>query len=594
MSKKGFTLIEILVTVAIFSLVALGIYGVITYGYKIILAARVRVLETQLANERVEIIRNLPYEQVGTIGGVPTGIIDQTTTTIRSKMQFQITTTIRNVDDPFDGTLGGTPNDTAPADYKMAQISVWCSSCSAPQVTPVIFTTLVAPKGLESASQNGALFLKVFDAAGNLLPNAQVHITNTKVSPAINITDVTNVNGAYQLVDTPTSTWGYNIQVTKNGYTIDSTLVPTQQNPNPVKPPATVVSQNITNISFSIDQVSAINLSTLNNQCQYIPSIGFQVNGSKLSGTNPDIYKYNQTITTNSGGLAQINNLDWDTYFFNLNNISYDIAGTIPTLPVTINPGATQNLSIILQPHTTNSLLLTIKDNGTKLPLSEASVTLTSGNNSWSGATGHGYLRQTDWSGGSGQETFLDNTKYSSQDGDVETNNPAGDLQLKKIGNNYNWSGYLLSSTIDFGQASNFTNIIWEPLSQPPQAGADSIKFQLATSASSSPASWSFLGPDGTSGTYYTTSNSNISSVHNSDRYLRYKVFLNTTNQSFTPQLSEVAISYTSGCTPPGQVFFPSLSSGTYNLNISLSGYQAVDTSVDVSGATQDNILMSP
>jgi len=592
--QKGFTLLEILVSVAIFSLVSLGIYGVITYGYKIIFASRVRVLETQLANEKIEIIRNLAYEQVGTVGGVPTGIIDPVTTTVRNKTQFQITTTIRNVDDPFDGLLGGAPNDTSPADYKMVQISVICLVCPIAQVHPVIFSTLVAPKGLESASQNGALFITVFDSAGNPVSGANVHITNSAVSPAIDITDITNVDGLYQLIDTPTSTEGYNITVTKNGYTIDQTIVPSEANPNPTKPPATVISQNITNISFSIDQVSTISLETKNYQCVGIPNIGFGVVGSKIIGNNPVVYKYNQTLTTNGSGVYEMTNLEWDTYLFNFTNGVYDIAGTIPTLPVTINPGASQNLSVILAPHTANSLLLTVKDSGTRLPLSEATLTLSNGSGTYVNYTGHGYLRQTDWSGGDSQVSFVDETRYLSQDGNLETTDPAGDLLLKKIGNNYQWSGSLISSTFDFGDEVNLSNIIWEPLAQPMKAGVDSLKFQIATSASSSPASWNYLGPDGTSGTYYTASDNNINSVHNGDRYLRYKVFLSTQDQKASPQLSEVAFSFTSGCTPPGQAFFPSLSAGTYNLEIFLANYETVNTTVDVSGRTQADILMSP
>ncbi|MCX6778868.1 MAG: prepilin-type N-terminal cleavage/methylation domain-containing protein [Candidatus Magasanikbacteria bacterium] len=592
-SKKGFTLIEILVSVAIFAMIMAGVYAVIMYVFKLTYISRVRVLETQIANEYIEIIRNLPYENVGTVGGVPNGSWPAVTSTLRNGVNFSVNTTIRNVDDPADGVIGGTPNDTSPADYKLMEVNVTCISCTGGQVKPEFLTARVSPKSLESASKNGSLFIKVFDASGVVVPGATVHIVNNQVSPAINITDVTNATGDLQIVDTATSTEGYSITVTKSGYTSDSTIASSVDNPNPVKPPATVISQTVTNISFSIDKVSTVALSTINTLCNPIASIVFNVAGSKIIGTNPSIFKYNHNITTSGSGTYTLNNLEWDTYAFNMSNGSYDVAGTIPTLPLFLFPDTTQNLSIILKSHTTNSLLVTVKDNGTKLPLTSATITLSKAGVGETLVTGRGYLRQTDWSGGSGQESYIDETKYLEQSGAVETSSPAGDLYLKRIAGKYQWSGDLISSTIDFGAASNFTNIVWEPLSQPPQTGTDSLKFQIAT-ASSTSASWQFLGPDGTASTYYTISDTNISSVHNGDRYLRYKVFLSTTSQNSTPQLSEVAFSYTSGCTPPGQAFFSGLDVGTYDMTIELAGYQTVVTTVDVSGRTQAEVLMNP
>lgn len=593
-NKNGFTLIEILVSVAILALVLTGVYVVIMYVFKLSYVSRVRVLETQIANEYIEIIRNLPYDDVGTVGGVPAGAWPAATTTWRNGITFEVNTTIRNIDDPFDGTIGGSLNDSSPADYKIVEVSVVCSSCHIGQINAQSLTAHISPKSLESNSQNGALFVKVFDASGVPVSGALVHITNTQVTPAIDITDITNTSGDLQIIDIATSTEAYNIVVTKSGYTTDYTVASSEANPNPLKPPATVATQKVTNISFSIDKLSTVNLSSINPQCASIGGIGFIVSGSKTLGVNPSVYKYNRSISTNGSGEYVLNNLEWDTYAFEMSNGSYDVAGTIPTLPLFLFPDTTQNLFIILKPHTTDSLLVTVKDGGTKLPLTSATVTLSQVGESKSLITGQGYLRQTDWSGGSGQEFFSDENKFWDQSGSVEINNPAGDLMLKKIGGKYQWNGELISSTIDFGVTSNFTNIIWEPLSQPTQTGDDAIKFQIATSASSTPEAWEFLGPDGTESTYYTLNNTIIDGIHNGDRYLRYKVFLNTANQNFTPQISEIAVSYTSGCTPPGQAFFSGLNAGIYDLTIELPGYQTVFTTIDVSGRTQAEILMNP
>ena len=52
---------------------------------------------------------------------------------------------------------------------------------------------------------------------------ATVRVINASVTPAIDITDTTNVSGSLQLVGIPTSTQGYRITVTKSGYSSERT-----------------------------------------------------------------------------------------------------------------------------------------------------------------------------------------------------------------------------------------------------------------------------------------------------------------------------------------------------------------------------------
>lgn len=110
-SKKGFTLIEVLVGAFVFVIVALSIYGVYVSILEAVRFSRVKVTITALANEQFEIARNLPYADVGIVGGLPLGKIQHSQIVSRDGKSFSIKTTIRSIDDPFDGTLGGTPND---------------------------------------------------------------------------------------------------------------------------------------------------------------------------------------------------------------------------------------------------------------------------------------------------------------------------------------------------------------------------------------------------------------------------------------------------------------------------------------------------
>ena len=61
--------------------------------------------------------------------------------------------------------------------------------------------------------------------------------------------------------------------------------------------------------------------------------------------------------------------------------------------------------------------------------------------------------------------------------------------------------------------------------------------------------------------------------------YLKYKVFLETDNQSVTPNISDVRFSFATDCTPVGQAFVGGLNSSAYNLAISKPGYQTINYS---------------
>ncbi len=587
----GFTLVEVLVATAIFLLFAVGIYSSLNLVFKIVYQSRVQILETAFLSEELEAVRNLPYGSVGIVNGVPAGVLSYAKTIVKNGVSFNLITSVRNIDDPFDGVLGGVPNDTSPADYKLVEISAICQNCS--QQKAIILNTIVAPKNLEGTSQNGALFIHVFDSNGLSVVGANVHIVNTVNVPNIVIDDLTDNDGMVRVVDAPTGTLSYNINVSKNGYSSDATVVATAQNPNPLKPPATVISQTVTEISFSIDKKSSLNVFALDAICAPVVGPTTFINGEKKLGLSPDVYKFSQSFSL-AGGSYNFNNLEWDIYRLSVSGTAFDLVGSVPMLPFKLTPGISQNIYLILRSHTANSLLVKVKDAGTGLPLSDAIVQLTTAGYDNSIQTSLGYIRQTDWSGGRGQIDFLDDTKYFTDDGNLANNNPNGDLKLKKFGNVYAVSGYLESSTFDVGAGKTLRNIIWEPLAQPLLTGSSSVLFQLAGSNSSTPASWNFIGPDGTATSFYTSINNAIFSGLNNNRYLRYRVFLSTADNHYSPQLSEVALTFTNSCTPPGQAFFNGLSAGMYTLNVSRGGYTTNNGQIDIGGNNEIEVNMSP
>ena len=596
----GFSLVEVIFAASIFALVALSVYQGLVSVTLLVSASRDKIAATDLINSEFELVRNLSFADVGLVEGIPLGVLATTSTVLVDGREFEINRFVRNIDDDFDGTIDGDPNDLSPADYKMVQVEVICNNCK----NPINFRAFsnIAPKNLEAASTNGSLFIRVFDANGDPVPQANVNVVNPSVS--VNISEVTNNDGLLQIVDAPPADTSYEITVTKNNFTTDQTHVSSVENPNPVKPSATVLLQQLTQISFIIDKVSDVNVRTKTNTCSAVSSVPVSMNGTKLIGTSPDVLKWGGDFTTDASGFHNIPDLEWDVFNPSISGGFY-LGGTNPISPISILPDSDQNIDLVIAQGLPSFLLVSVKDSVTGLPISGANVTLSRG--AWSEMleTDQGYLRQTDWSGGSGQLNMGDPTRYHSSDGNIEVNSPDGEIKLLESLGNFVPSGDLTSSVFDTGAAANWSRVDIFPTDQPVETGPDSVKFQIATSncqnGENDPplcesGTWSYLGPDGTPGTFYTIADNNINPLHDGDRYVRYKIFLSTADSGFTPNVSDFIISFASECIPPGQVLFDNLSEINYDLEVSAVGYTTqnlIDVSTSANWQKLD-ILMSP
>jgi hypothetical protein len=305
--------------------------------------------------------------------------------------------------------------------------------------------------------------------------------------------------------------------------------------------------------------------------------------GSKMIGT-PNVFKFDNIYNADSGGNVQLSSIEWDNYTASATGSTYMVYGSSPAQPAFVLPNTSQNFNLILGPKTSNSLLVLVQDSSNLNPIEGANVNLQtiSPESNDNKLTGGSTLNQQDWSGG----------EYYQDDGNVSHNGTPSGLRLVENNGFYVSSGSLISSAFDTGTSqTSYTGITWQPTSQNP---ATSVKFQIATNNDNE--TWNFIGPDGTAETYYTTPGTEISSANNNSRYMRYKVFLSTNDNSVTPVLTSVTINYISGCTTPGQVIFTGLQLGkdNYKLIVSMPGYQTqtVDT-LDTTGYSVLKILLS-
>jgi len=119
----------------------------------------------------------------------------------------------------------------------------------------------------------------------------------------------------------------------------------------------------------------------------------------------------------------------------------------------------------------------------------------------------------------------------------------ARNFVFNSLGAAYNQSGTFTSPVYDAGRNVSWQNLSW---SETLPAGTD-IEFQLAYSDSES-GPWTYVGPDGTANTKFTTSSGESVGASVISRYCRYKVFF-TGDGSNTPTLGSVELSYSGGVT---------------------------------------------
>jgi len=378
--QKGMTLIEALVSITIFAIVSVSFYMIINLTIKLVRDDQARLDAVSVAQSVVEQIHNAPYDAIGTINGIPNGSFPQTQTQIHNKTRYTVTTDIRYVDDPFDGIL---PNDPISTDYKKIRVAVtWEGQYVS---TPVVLVTTISPDGIETAGSGGTLWIQVYDASTAPITNATVHITNPTVIPAIDIVSATDAQGQMMLPGAPASVQGYNIVVSKNGYSTTQTYTAdSEQNPNPDPSDLTVTNGEVTQKILYIDKLSSLTIHAQDVESA-LPTANLQLHivgnsriGTALDGT--PIAKYDETHTTNANGDITLSSVEYDSYTITIDDADSDLAGMSAALPIVIAPNTTNTLTLETAPDAANTLLLTVRD-ASGNAITDASVLLANASN---------------------------------------------------------------------------------------------------------------------------------------------------------------------------------------------------------------------
>jgi hypothetical protein len=364
-ANRGQTLFSLLTALTLFGILGHAIYTLTTSSFEMISFTRARIAARHLGQEKMEVIRNLPYDDVGTVGGIPSGTLLQSENTVRNGLNYEVKTSIIYVDDPFDGTA---PDDLLPTDYKRVRVDVSWEGIAASRRNPVVLVSDIAPRGVETTAGGGTLSILVFDANAQPVAQADVSIVAETVDPPVDLELKTNDNGRIVLPGTPVCTDCYQITATKEGYSLDRTYSTTEI-ANPNKPHLSIIEGELTEVSFAIDKTSTLHLASVSdrdNNFETLTNVEFRFRGEKILGTDVNdepVYKFDKLFNTGDSGELTITDVEWDNYEIILSDTSgLDIAGTNPLIPLPVLPDTEVDLTFALTSGSGHRLLAIFTD----------------------------------------------------------------------------------------------------------------------------------------------------------------------------------------------------------------------------------------
>ncbi|OGY35511.1 MAG: hypothetical protein A3E37_02070 [Candidatus Andersenbacteria bacterium RIFCSPHIGHO2_12_FULL_46_9] len=422
-ASSGFTIIEVLVATFVIGTAIVGLFGLFALGLRLAGESENRLIAIALANEKMELIRNLPYVDVGTAGGIPAGTIVQEESMVRNNVNYLVKTDIRYVDDPYDGVASGggtggcvavahTPPgqstncndlcvnssavnahlmhgdvmgncdgtysgpDVLNTDYKQVRVEVSWPSPNEPR--PILLITKVAPNGVEGGELFGTLDFLVINSQGLGVTAANVSLINSEVDPAVNYATQTNSEGRVVVPGLPEGAQNYKLMVSKSDHTTEQTFdVLSDFIPDPDHTHLSMLIGEVTQKTFVIDLASSLQITfeeggdSVENYCEGAPpqplaAIDYSLRGTKTIGMDDvgdPVYVYDYAGASDANGQSNHENLVWDTYELDLvDGVVCDIKETSLIRPVTINPGEDLAMTVKLVKHTEVSLHVTVVD----------------------------------------------------------------------------------------------------------------------------------------------------------------------------------------------------------------------------------------
>lgn len=294
-NRSGFSLVEVLIVIAILVLVFAGLFLIFESSLRLISHSRAKMSALSLSTDRLEYIRSLPYDSVGTILGIVPGPIPQTQTVSLNGIDFTERVIVEYVDSPDDGTLGADTNGIT-TDYKLVKIEHnWTINGS---TNSHVVVSNIVPRSIETDVGGGTLRVNVFDADVNPLQGIDVRLVNA----GIDTMRQTDISGTVLFAGAPAAA-GYQIFVSEAGYSSEQTY---QQNSpevdNPTTLPVAILEADVSTMNFQIDRTSDVNVTILTDRTSVTMSETF-IDDSNIVATTTSAVVGGQLVLESSAGV---------------------------------------------------------------------------------------------------------------------------------------------------------------------------------------------------------------------------------------------------------------------------------------------------
>ena len=342
-ANKGFTIVELAVGIVVFATVAVSFLALFTSLVRSTVIAKRQAVASTLATNQMEYLKSLPYDSLAVAGGsiYASNPIPATTTKTLNGVAYTIKTSINYVDDAYDGCAayptqalkelycrnyppptGSPATDTNPQDYKIAHITVTDKNNA--RLAEV--DSQISARVSETASTTGAMFVTIIDNNGNKISGATVTVTNTTLTPNVNVSDTTDANGTALFYGLPPdSGTDYHITGSKTNYSSLTTIV-ASGSLQPTYPSQKIISQQSSYATLTLKPQAQYSLVTeaVDTSGNPIANMKLYIKGGykRYTATTDTAYYYDNMSpsdvrpTTDAGGLASVQNLVPGTYIF--------------------------------------------------------------------------------------------------------------------------------------------------------------------------------------------------------------------------------------------------------------------------------------